>query len=172
MSDNKRRIQSETAMERNFIAIVTNHDDDVYCFRKELMEELVHKGFEVLVICPYGEKLDLITNICFIHCAVAIDRRGTNPAKDIQLIWHYYRLLREYNPSAVLTYKVKPNIYASMAAWLLRIPYINNVTGLGSVISKKGILKPFIMNLLRIAFRQSHMVFFQNEENMYYAISH
>ena len=45
------------------IAVVTNNDDDIYCFRKELIEALIKEGFRVLISCSYGEKFELISTL-------------------------------------------------------------------------------------------------------------
>lgn len=152
------------------IALITNHDDDVYCFRKELIEKMIEKGYEVIVSCPYGEKLDLMKNINFVHDDVYIDRRGTNPVYDLKLMMHYKKMLKKYKPNVVLTYTSKPNIYASLVASSLNIPYINNVTGLGSVLKMNTIMKKFILYLFKIAFKKSNCIFFQNATNMNLAI--
>lgn len=152
------------------IALITNHDDDVYCFRKELIEKMIEKGYEVIVSCPYGEKLDLMKNINFVHDDVYIDRRGTNPVYDLKLMMHYKKMLKKYKPDVVLTYTSKPNIYASLVASSLNIPYINNVTGLGSVLKMNTIMKKFILYLFKIAFKKSNCIFFQNATNMNLAI--
>lgn len=148
------------------VALLTNHDDDVYCFRKELIEGLKEAGYNVLVSCPYGEKLELMGENCFKHDNVYIDRRGTNPVSDIKLLFHYRRMMSRYCPDVVLTYTSKPNVYGSLAAASLGIPYINNVTGLGSVLGMNKMLQIFILFLFKIAFKKSSCVFFQNEENM------
>lgn len=156
--------------EKQVVALITNHDDDVYCFRKELIEGLRNEGYRVLVSCPYGEKLELMKNIQFKHDDVFIDRRGTNPISDFKLLIHYRRMLCRYRPDVVLTYTSKPNVYASLAASSLGIPYINNVTGLGSVLSMGTMMQTFILNLFKLAFRKSACIFFQNEENMKLAL--
>ncbi len=157
-------------MAKPLVALITNHDDDVYCFRKELIESLVANGYDVLVSCPYGEKLELMREINFIHDDVWIDRRGINPVSDMKLIFYYRRLLKKYKPDIILTYTIKPNIYASFVAMSLKIPYINNITGLGSVLKMKKLLQKFILCLFKIAFKKSSCIFFQNEENMHLAL--
>ncbi|WP_221373086.1 glycosyltransferase family 4 protein [Clostridium perfringens] len=152
------------------IALITNHDDDVYCFRKELIEGIIESGYDILISCPNGEKLKLMEDIEFIHDDVFIDRRGTNPFSDFRLLIHYRKIMSKYKPDMVLNYTVKPNIYASLAAGSLGIPYINNVTGLGSVLSMGKLMKGFVLTLFKIAFRKSTCIFFQNEENMKLAI--
>lgn len=156
--------------EKPVIALITNHDDDVYCFRKELIVGMRKAGFHVLVSCPYGEKLELMRNIRFKHDNAVIDRRGTNPVSDVRLLLHYRRMLCQYRPDVVLTYTSKPNVYASLAAASLGIPYMNNVTGLGSVLGMGKGMQTFILMLFKLAFRKSSCVFFQNEENMKLAL--
>lgn len=148
------------------VCLITNHDDDVYCFRKELLEGLIDAGYKVVVSCPYGEKLDLMKDMDFVHEDVYIDRRGTNPIADYKLYRAYKKLMKKYKFHAVLTYTSKPNVYASLAAAHYKIPYINNVTGLGSVINMNPLMKSFVMFLYKVALKKSSCVFFQNKTNM------
>lgn len=152
------------------IALITNHDDDVYCFRKELIEGMVSAGYKVIVSCPYGEKLDIMKDVQFVHEDVYIDRRGTNPISDFKLYLHYKGLMKKHRPDVVLTYTSKPNVYASLAAAGKGISYINNVTGLGSVLTRGKLMKSFVLFLYKMAFRKSGCVFFQNDTNMKMAL--
>lgn len=153
------------------IALLTNNDDDVYCFRKELIEALIAEGYELLISCPDGPKFDLMKGIPYIYDNPDIDRRGTNPVKDFGLMMHYYRLFKQYRPAIVLTYTAKPNVYASLAAHQLGIPVINNLTGLGSVVNETGLMKSFIMWLFKLAYCKSACMMFQNAKNMQVAIA-
>ena len=45
---------------KHLVALLTNNDDDIYCFRKELIEEIINSGYEMLISCPDGEKFELI----------------------------------------------------------------------------------------------------------------
>lgn len=152
------------------IALLTNNDDDIYCFRKELIEALLEEGYELLISCPNGPKFELMKDISFKYDDPIIDRRGTNIIADLKLFFHYLKLFKKEKPSVVLTYTAKPNVYASMAARVLGIPYINNVTGIGSVVNMKGIKKSFILWLFKIAYRGAACVMFQNSTNMKLAI--
>lgn len=55
-----------------------------------------------------------------------------NPIKELGLIGFYKRILKEIKPSIVFTYTIKPNVYGGMACASLGIPYVANVTGLGT----------------------------------------
>lgn len=156
--------------EKIIIALLTNNDDDIYCFRKELIEAFIADGFEMLISCPDGPKFELMREIPYIYDNPNIDRRGTNPLKDLGLMLHYRNLFKKYKPGVVLAYTAKPNVYASLAARQLGIPVINNLTGLGSVVNEKGLMKSFIMWLFKLAYRRSACMMFQNETNMKVAI--
>ena len=155
---------------KHIIALLTNNDDDVYCFRKELIEGLIADGYEILVSCPDGPKFELMRDIPFIYDNPDIDRRGTNPIADAKLMYHYWRLFCKHRPSVVLTYTAKPNVYASIAAHWMGIPVINNLTGLGSVVNESGPKKDFIMWLFKLAYQKSACMMFQNATNMQVAI--
>jgi galacturonosyltransferase len=157
-------------MSKKLIALITNNDDDIYCFRKELIESFLLDGYDILVSCPYGPKFELMKDISYIYDNPDIDRRGTDVVADAKLFMHYKKLFKKYRPSVVLTYTAKPNVYASVAARQLGIPYINNVTGLGSVMNKTGIMRAFIMSLFKNAYSGADCVMFQNSTNMQLAI--
>lgn len=157
-------------MAKPIIALLTNNDDDVYCFRKELIEALIADGFEMLISCPDGPKFELMKEIPYIYDNPDIDRRGTNPVKDFGLLMHYRKLFKKYRPAVVLTYTAKPNVYASIAAHWMGIPVINNLTGLGSVVNESGMKQAFIMWLFKLAYQKSACMMFQNATNMQVAI--
>ena len=156
--------------EKPLIALLTNNDDDVYCFRKELIEGLINEGYEMLISCPDGPKFELMKDIPFRYDNPIIDRRGTNVIADAKLFLHYRKLFKKEKPDVVLTYTAKPNVYASIAAKTLGIPYINNVTGIGSVVNMTGIKKAFILWLFKLAYKGAACVMFQNSTNMKLAI--
>lgn len=154
------------------IALLNCHGDDVFCFRREIIEALVEKGCRVILSCPEHPRLDYFRNKEGIIIEdIQIDRRGTNPLKDIKLIWDYIRLFRKYRPAYICAFTIKPNIYGSIAADLLGIPHINNITGIGSGYKNGGFVKKIVISLYKIALRKSQMVFFQNKENQQMALT-
>ena len=154
------------------IALLTNNDDDVYCFRLELIQAIIAAGYRMLISCPDGPKFEVLEEIGlrknreFIYDNPPIDRRGTSAINDGKLMMHYRSLFKKYRPAVILTYTAKPNVYASLVAHRLHIPVINNVTGLGSVVNESGLKKTLIMNLFKAAYRGSACIMFQNSTNM------
>lgn len=158
--------------EKPLIALLTNNDDDVYCFRLELIQAIMAEGYSMLISCPDGPKFEVMEDLglkkgeSFIYDDPPIDRRGTNIINDGKLMIHYRKLLKTHKPSVVLTYTAKPNVYASIVAHQLRIPVINNVTGLGSIVKETGLKRTLIMKLFKTAYRNSACIMFQNSTNM------
>ncbi|WP_455509155.1 glycosyltransferase family 4 protein [Butyricimonas paravirosa] len=151
---------------RKTVALLNCHGDDVFCFRKEIIESLENKGYRILLSCPESHRLDVFRNNNNIIIEdVDIDRRGTNPIKDIKLLFHYVWLFRKYRPDIVCTFTIKPNIYGSIAADILKIPHINNITGLGSGFQNGGFVQRIVKLLYKLALGKSKKVFFQNAEN-------
>ena len=158
--------------DKPLIALLTNNDDDVYCFRLELIQAIIAAGYRMLISCPDGPKFEVMDEIGlrknqeFIYDNPPIDRRGTSIINDRKLIMHYRGLFKKYRPDVVLTYTAKPNVYASIVAHQFHIPVINNVTGLGSVVNESGLKKKLIMSLFKAAYRKSACIMFQNSTNM------
>ena len=145
------------------ILILTNHSYMFYRFRKELTEELLKEN-EVYLSMPYvGHEEDL--KAMGVHCIETdVDRRGINPKTDLKLIRTYNNILNEVKPDMVITYSIKPNIYAGILCSIKGIPYFANVQGLGTAFQKKG-LAQFVTLLYKLAFRKVEKVFFENTGN-------
>ncbi|PHD24446.1 glycosyltransferase family 4 protein [Bacillus wiedmannii] len=148
------------------VLLLGNHGFAIYNFRKELIQELLKKGYEVYISLPKDEKVDKMVEWGCKFIETNVDRRGTNPITDFKLVLHYMELLKEVKPDVVLTYTIKPNLYGGLACRMLNIPCINNITGLGSGFSKGLLLKTFLSTLYKVSLKKSHCVFFQNTEDM------
>lgn len=159
-------------MEKPLIALLTNNDDDIYCFRLELIQAIIEAGYRILISCPDGPKFEMLDGLGlrknreFIYDDPPIDRRGTSIIRDGRLILHYRMLLSKNKPAVVLTYTAKPNVYATMIAGLMHIPVICNVTGFGSVINEHGLKRKLIMWLFKTAYTHASCIMFQNSTNM------
>ena len=155
------------------ILILANSDAGLYKFRKELIEELIAAQHEVFICLPYGEFIKKLVSIgcTFIPCDF-LDRRGTDPIKDVTLFFWYKKVLRNYNPDIVFTYTIKPNVYGGAASASLDIPYVVNITGLGTAVENPGFLQQISLMLYRFGLRKAKKVFFQNTENRDFMLKH
>lgn len=155
---------------RKKILILVNHDVVIYNFRKELVERLLSDGHEVIISSPYGERIDELIDMGCQYVETSIERHGKNPMQELKLLNHYKKIMRDLSPDVVLTYTIKPNIYGGMAAKKHGIPYIANITGLGTAVENEGIMQRVSVLLYKVAFSKIQTVFFQNKENMQFFI--
>lgn len=146
------------------VLILANSASGLYDFRNELIMALLQE-YEVHVSLPDEEKVpELAAEGCIVH-HTAIDRRGMNPVRDLGLFFSYWKLIGSVKPEVVLTYTIKPNIYGSLVCRVRRIPYIVNITGLGSAFENGGMVQRLVVFLYKIALKKAFCIFFQNEKN-------
>ena len=145
------------------ILIITNHSYMLYRFRRELIGELM-QTHEVVLSMPFvGHEADFqAMGLRCIHTEV--DRRGINPKTDWKLLRTYRRMIRAEKPDLVITYSIKPNIYAGLVCAVSGVPYCVNVQGLGTAFQRKG-LAQFATILYKAALCRVKTVFFENHGN-------
>lgn len=145
------------------LLVITNHSYMLYQFRKELIEKLMEE-YEVVISTPFvGHEEDFKQMGC--RCIQTdVDRRGINPVTDFKLLCFYNRIINEEKPDKVITYSIKPNIYAGLICSHRQIPYYANVQGLGTAFQKE-LLAKFVGVLYKAAFRKIQAVFFENSGN-------
>lgn len=153
------------------ILILANSSAGLYKFRHELLVELT-KEYIVYASLPdhsFDEELakDKVNII-----DTPINRRGVNPIEDIKLLKNYLVLLKRLKPSVVLTYTIKPNVYGGMACRIMRVPYLANITGLGSALENPGKLQKITLMLYRIGLKKANIVFTQNSYNKEFLEQH
>lgn len=147
------------------VAIVINTSWNIYNYRQGLIKSLLDRGVEIIAIAPkddFSEKL-IVLGCRFVP--LEMDNKGINPLKDILLFFRFLFLYKKTQPDYILHYTIKPNVYGSIAAGVLRIPCISNVSGLGTVFIRKGIVLSLVKHLYRFAFRFPKKVFFQNKDD-------
>lgn len=157
------------------ILILTNSDTGLYKFRKELLQELTHpesyiersesEPCEVFISSPKGAYVAELQKIGCMFINTSVDRRGMNPIKDLKLLNEYRKIINQIKPDIVLTYTIKPNIYGGIICSLKKIPYISNITGLGTSIENGGIISKVILFLYKMGLNAASVIFFQNNAN-------
>ena len=147
------------------ILILANSSSGVYDFRRELIQALMQKGYQISTSNPDHDKTDELKQIGCKVITTEMDRRGINPLHDFGLIARYRRLIKNEEPDLVITYTIKPNIYGGLVCRLLRIPYAANITGLGTAFENEGFLKKLVTFLYKVSLKRAKVVFFENSAN-------
>jgi galacturonosyltransferase len=150
------------------VLILVNDNSTIYNFRRELLARLVTDHYKVFISVPSHPRNSEFVKMGCEVVETGINRFGTNLFEEISVIWKYIQLIRKVKPDVVLTYTAKPNIYGSLACQVCKVPYINNVTGLGSNFQTENRIKKIMLLLQKRAYRKSACVFFQNPGNKKY----
>lgn len=135
-------------------------------FRSGLISVLVTRGLEVIAVAnadPVAERR-LLDLGCRFH-PIAIDSKGISPFRDLRTLRRYLALFRAERPCCYLSSTIKPNIFGGIAARLARVPFIADVTGLGTAFITESWLTRAVERLYRTAFRRAATVFFHNGDD-------
>lgn len=154
------------------VLILANNSVGLYKFRKELLEALLANKHEVFISLPNGDFIDDMQQMGCRFIETEISRHGTNPLTDLALAKKYCSIIKSVKPDIVFTYTIKPNVYGGIACQLCKVPYVANVTGLGTAVENGGILQKITLALYRTGLRKAKRVFFQNQANQDFMLRH
>lgn len=153
------------------ILIISNVTNGLFLFRRELLERLV-MDYCVEILAGDTGSVDNLRNIGCTVTITDMERHGTNPIKELQLLRYYKSQIKKKKPKIVLTYTIKPNVYGGLACASLEVPYVANITGLGTAVEQPGLLQMPTLFLLKRGLRKAKKVFFQNAENRDFLLEH
>lgn len=154
------------------ILILSNHFITIYAFRKEVIQRMVEEGNEVYISTPEDEQNKFFENMGCKIIETSMERRGTNPLKDMQLVGEYKKIMKQVNPDIIFSYTVKPNIYGSMASNSLKLKQVCNITGTGATFLRECVLSKIVRILYKVSVKKCYKIFFQNTGDMEYFKQH
>lgn len=155
------------------ILILSNNIDGLYSFRKEVIQAIKNAGYDIFISIPdiKSNKIPFFESIgCYIIPTI-FDRRGINPFADIKLLFNYIKIIKRINPTAILTYTIKPNVYGGIASKFCRVPLLSNITGMGGAIENGGLMQKLSILLYKMGLQKTHCIFFQNLNNKNFFIN-
>jgi glycosyltransferase involved in cell wall biosynthesis len=148
------------------IALIGNTAWGLINFRAGLMRSLIVAGHHVVAVAPNDEHAVRITALGVRFLGMPMDNKGTHPVKDLRLLFDFIRLFQKEKPDLVISYTIKPVIYATIAARWMRIPSVSVITGLGTVFLRENLLTKLVEWLYRFSQSHAKKVFFLNEDDM------
>ena len=156
---------NEAAEAGRTVVFAANSAWNILNFRMNLVRALAAEGLKPVALVPPGEGAAELRQAGVPVHTIPMSADETSPLAGFMLVVRYIQALRRIRPAAFLGFTPKPNIFGSMAASALKVPVINNVTGLGTAFIHGGVLGTLVPNLYRIALRRSNRVFFHNQED-------
>jgi glycosyltransferase involved in cell wall biosynthesis len=155
------------------ILINGSYAPSLLTFRGKLIETLIALGHIVHVSAPDFQQADrkaLTIMGAHVH-QVRLERNRSNPLSDLGYFFDMLGLMRKIKPGVVIGYTIKPNIWGSIAARILRIRSVSMVTGLGFSFSpqqnrKARLIQSFARRLYAYATKCNDRVVFQNPDDI------
>lgn len=158
------------------IIIIGTTASNLYGFRKDFILSCLAQNYHVYAfVSEYtSEWLEKIKSLGVTLVTYKLSRGGLNPLADLGSTFQLIKKIKEIQPDIVFSYSTKPVIYATLAAYRTKVPYIYGmIEGLGSpfTIHKHGLsLKAqFIrfvqISLYRLAFPYLDKIIFLNCED-------
>lgn len=147
------------------ILMTVNAAWNILNFRRPVVEALMGDGHQITVLAPRD---DAVIHLERLGCRVRpleMNVKGLNPIEDLKLQRRFGRIFREERPDAVLSYTIKNNIFGARAATPANVPFVPNVTGLGTAFLSGKLLQTITEQLYRRSFAALPVVFFQNEDD-------
>lgn len=147
------------------ILITVNAAWNIWNFRRSLVEALQADGHRITILAPHDDSVPSLQAAGCRFISLPMDVKGLNPIADFWLVRRFGRHFRSERPDVVLSYTVKNNLFGALAARPLGLPFIPNITGLGTAFLSGGVLRTIAEGLYRKAFRHPETVFFQNSDD-------
>ena len=151
------------------LLLVANTTWNLYNFRRPLVQALQAQGYQIALAAPPDEYLPALQASlpqCPFFPLTKLSRKGTRPWQDYALYRELCQVFNQAQADAVLLYTIKPNIYGSLAAQKLQLPYFPTITGLGYAFIKGGWLQTLVRKLYALALGPAPKVFFQNQDDL------
>lgn len=147
------------------ISITANTSWYLFNFRKNTILALIKAGHEVIAISPDTDYKSKIENLGCKFAQIRMQRKGKNPLFDLMTVFDFYTVFKKENVELTLNFTPKNNIYASLAARIMRIKVINNIAGLGVVFIEKTFISRLVSTLYKFSQKKVDFIFFQNNED-------
>lgn len=163
-------MSKDISINKKNCVIATNSLWNALNFRIGLMRNLKKLGYQVIILAPADTYKDILIKEGFQVHNINLKSHGKNPLREFYVLYEYYRAIKKISPKFILSFTIKPNIYASIISKILNIPIVNNITGLGSTFLKKTLLQSFIKLIYKFIFKYSLMIFCQNVEDRAFMI--
>lgn len=147
------------------ILMTVNAAWNIWNFRRPLVEALTADGHRITVLAPPDDAVPELERLGCRVRPLEMSVKGLNPIEDLKLQLRFGRIFREERPDAVLSYTIKNNIFGARAATPAGVPFLPNVTGLGTAFLSGKLLQTVTEQLYRRSFAALPVVFFQNEDD-------
>ncbi|MCF7482048.1 glycosyltransferase family 4 protein [Vibrio sp. J1-1] len=147
------------------IMLLSNTSWYLFNFRDTTIKKLILDGYEPICVAPEDEYSRQLVELGATFVPLDIEGKSTNVLSELKALYHVFSIIKSQNPDCVLNFTIKLNIYSGLSCLILNVPFINNISGLGTAFIHKGFSFKVAKLLYGIVNRNASWVFFQNDDD-------
>ena len=149
------------------VFLTSNTSWYLYNFRRSTITALREQGNQVVCLSPLdGFSQRLADELGAEHIALPLDGKSTGAVQELRSLRFIWSVMRRYRPEFVFNFTVKMNIYCGLVCALQKIPFANNISGLGTAFIHDTWLFRRVRQVYGLVNRRARQLFFQNEEDL------
>src|SRR5690554_4930609 len=149
------------------IFLTSNTSWYLYNFRGSTIQALLEQGNRVICLSPMDEfSVRLVEELGAEHIALPLDGKSTGAVQELRSLRFIWSVMRQHRPDFVFNFTVKMNIYCGLVCALQKIPFANNISGLGTAFIHDSWLFRRVRQVYGLVNRRAQRLFFQNEEDL------
>jgi len=149
------------------VFLTSNTSWYLYNFRASTIRALCEQGNRVICLSPQDNfSPRLVEELGAEHIALPLDGKNTGALQELQSLRFIWAVMRRHRPDFVFNFTVKMNIYSGLVCALQKIPFANNISGLGTAFIHDSWLFRRVRQVYGLVNRRARKLFFQNEEDL------
>jgi len=152
------------------ILLICSTSNSIIGFRKKLIEKLIENNHKIVAIAFDSKNKNQIESMGIEFYNVEDNNRSINPLKILTLKNKLFKIIKKVNPTRVVTFMLKPNVFGVLAAKKAKVKKVYSmVEGAGDAFvrtgAKWGLIRTIVCMLYRRAFKYSTKVIFLNTDD-------
>lgn len=150
------------------IFLVFNSIQFLIRFKLDFVRELALSN-KIFLLFPHDKNVIDSLEINAIIYNTPLISRGRNPLTDLMFLFKLNTMIKEIQPDLVLSFTIKPNIYAGFVSKFYRVPHIMTISGLGSAYHLNLVPKWVYFSMYSLAVGKRTFAMFENDniENVF-----
>ena len=131
---------------------------------------MVKQGYEITIVVPNDfTAKEIIPNVTYHF--ISFNQKIVKAYLNIFSFIQVFLFVKKTKPDLIISYTLVPNIMGSLIGSCLKIPVINNITGLGSLFVSTSLVNPMIKKVFKYALSKSYKTIVLNKDDFEYLLS-
>lgn len=152
--------------ERPCVAFCANKLFYLANFRRGTIERFLADGMRVVCLGQGGAGVETLVAMGCEVFPLDWKLRSLDPVHELSVVCRISAVLRQVRPTVVFSFTFKANFAVSLACLPQGIPYVTNVSGLGTAFLSRQPAYRLIRRLYGFANSRAHATFFQNPSDL------